>query len=324
VECDTGVVQIDSLRLDERATVARARRFMARLPDLVGTEAAALRAIDARLVVSDVPALGIAAARAAGLPAVALSNFTWDWVYAAYEGAEDVVSQVAEIYAASDVALRLPMWGGFASFPRIIDLPFIARRSRRDPREVRRHFGLPEHERLVLSSFGGYGVDGLDLDAISRLSGYRVIVSAGMPGSAARAPAGPAASTDTQAGRTTATEGGLIRLDEPTLYRGGYRYEDLVRAVDVVVTKPGYGIIAECLANDTALVYTSRGHFVEYDVLVKAMPALLRCAFISQDDLFAGRWVDALDAALAQPAPPERPATNGAEVAAALVMNLIE
>ena len=51
----------------------------------------------------------------------------------------------------------------------------------------------------------------------------------------------------------------------------GYRYEDLVRAADVVVTKPGYGIIAECLANDTALLYTDRGRFIEYDVLVAAM-----------------------------------------------------
>ena len=49
-----------------------------------------------------------------------------------------------------------------------------------------------------------------------------------------------------------------------------------MRAADVVVTKPGYGIIAECLANDTALLYTVRGHFIEYDVLVAAMPRFLR------------------------------------------------
>ena len=32
-----------------------------------------------------------------------------------------------------------------------------------------------------------------------------------------------------------------------------------MRAADVVVTKPGYGIISECIANDTAILYTSRG-----------------------------------------------------------------
>ena len=66
----------------------------------------------------------------------------------------------------------------------------------------------------------------------------------------------------------------MLYLSEQQLYDSGLRYEDLVRAADVVVTKPGYGIISEAIANDTALLYTSRGRFVEYDVLVKEMPTL--------------------------------------------------
>ncbi|MGH9200430.1 MAG: hypothetical protein ACRD2A_04250 [Vicinamibacterales bacterium] len=101
------------------------------------------------------------------------------------------------------------------------------------------------------------------------------------------------------------------------------RYEDLVSAVDVVVTKPGYGIIAECIANDTALLYTSRGHFVEYEVLVEQMPRFLKCGFISHADLFAGRWAPHLKAVLSQPDPPERPAVNGAEVVADLLLEML-
>ena len=105
-------------------------------------------------------------------------------------------------------------------------------------------------------------------------------------------------------------------VDERAIYAAGYRYEDLVRAVDVVATKPGYGIISECIANDTALLYTSRGHFAEYDVMVREMPRYLRCGFISNEDLYAGSWEPALDAVLAQPAPPERPPVDGADVVA--------
>ncbi len=94
------------------------------------------------------------------------------------------------------------------------------------------------------------------------------------------------------------------------MYDRGYRYEDLVRAVDVVVTKPGYGIISECLANDTALLYTSRGDFREYQVLVDAMPAFLRCAFIDHDDLFAGQWAPHLDAVAGAAAPPRSSANQ--------------
>ena len=116
---------------------------------------------------------------------------------------------------------------------------------------------------------------------------------------------------------------GVALLSEARLYDAGLRYEDLVAAVDVVVTKPGYGIISECVANDTAVLYTSRGRFVEYDVLVAAMPRFLRCGYIDHTDLFAGRWGQALDRLLAAPAPPERPATNGAEVAARMILERV-
>ena len=104
----------------------------------------------------------------------------------------------------------------------------------------------------------------------------------------------------------------------------GLQYEDLIAAADVVVSKPGYGIVSECVANDTALLYTSRGRFIEYDLFVAEMPRILRCRHISQEDLFAGRWADAVDALAAQPPPPERPRTDGAELAAARILNWLE
>jgi hypothetical protein len=87
-----------------------------------------------------------------------------------------------------------------------------------------------------------------------------------------------------------------------------------------VVTKPGYGIIAECIANDAAVLYTDRGRFAEYDVLVEAMPRYLRARFMPREDLFRGRWRDHLDAVVAQPSPPERPRTDGAQVAASYLL----
>lgn len=292
VEVDTGVVQIDSLRLDSAASIARAEAFMAMLERRAGTEVAFLREHCADLAISDLPALGIAAAAAAGIPAIASGNFTWDWIYDHYEGGARVAEQIGEIYSQTTLALRMPMWGGFETMSSIRDIPFVARRSWRDPGEVRSALGIPRDRRVVLTSFGGYGLAGIDADALAGMHGYHVL----LPG----------------------------MLDESAMYNRGYRYEDLVRAVDVVVTKPGYGIISECLANDTALLYTSRGDFREYQVLVTAMPQFLRCAFIDHPDLFAGRWQNHLDALLAQREPPTRPATNGAEVAADILLGILQ
>jgi UDP-N-acetylglucosamine:LPS N-acetylglucosamine transferase len=100
--------------------------------------------------------------------------------------------------------------------------------------------------------------------------------------------------------------------------------EDLVAAADVVVTKPGYGIVSECVAHQTAMLYTSRGHFREYDHMVEQMPVLLRCRFIPQEDLFAGRWKDALGALLGQPPAPRQVPTDGATHAAAAIQALTD
>ena len=205
------------------------------------------------------------------------------------------------------------MHGGFGTLREIVDLPFIARRSTRAPDDTRARLGLPRGQPLALLSFGGYGLQRIDLRAVAGLTDYAIVVTADVTANrrANEVPSGAG---------TSSLPDNVHLVDEQALYRGGLRYEDLVAAVDVVLTKPGYGIISECVANDTALVYTSRGHFVEYDVLVREMPRWLRCGFISNEDLLAGRWQQALDRALAQPAPSETIGVDGAERAAAIIL----
>jgi hypothetical protein len=284
VEVDTGVVQLDSLNLDAKSSIERAELFMETFDGRVAAEASFLKQHHVTLTVSDLPALGIAAGNAAGVPAIASGNFTWDWIYEHYEGGQRVARQIGEVYRGTAFALRMPMWGGFETMPDVRDIPFVARRSRRDTGEVRDALGIPRNRRVVLASFGGYGIAGFNDETLRTMKDYHVL----LPG----------------------------MVDENAMYDNGYRYEDLVRAVDVVVTKPGYGIISECIANDTALLYTSRGDFREYQLLVDEMPKHLRCAFIDHGDLFAGNWQSYLDALLAQEAPSIRPDVSGAAVAA--------
>jgi hypothetical protein len=305
-ECDTGIAQIDSLRLDEAETLRRAAAFYATFDQRVSAEAAVLRQTGARLVVGDIPPLAFAAAEAAGIPSVAVGNFTWDWIYEDYQperhGAAGLVPLVRAATAKACAFLRLPLCGGFAMAPAdaLRDIPLVARRSTRDPLETRRALGLPVDRKLVLLSFGGHGLKGMSAESFRSFGDDYVAVLTGHLEMTAAA---------RDRGR------GVMEFGEQALYDQGWRYEDLVAAVDVVATKPGYGIIAECAANDTALLYTSRGHFVEYEVLVREMPALVRAQFIPQEDLFAGSWRPYLDALLAQPRPAAA-RVDGAAVAA--------
>jgi L-arabinokinase len=309
LQCDAGMVQIDSLTVDTAESIRNAVEFQKRMPTLVAIEAAYLRHTGARVAVGDIPPLAIAAAHSAAIPSVAIGNFTWDWIYGdyLYDGAPELAADLRALYRHATSVLRLPMAGGFAGLEAVTrDIGFIARRSQHTQDHVRAALGLPpraEGKPLVLMSFGGYGVAGLDMAALGRLKDYTIAI------------------TDVRmSGNRMTTASELLYVPEQQIYDKGLRYEDLVRAADVVVTKPGYGIISEAIANDTSLLYTSRGHFVEYDVLVREMPRYLRVQFIEQDDLLSGNWSTALHKLMHLPAAPVRPLVNGAEVAAGEIL----
>ena len=146
--CDTGVVQIDSLRLDEAATIAAAREFYAPVDQRIQSEAALLRERRVALVISDAPPLACAAAAAAGVPSIVISNFTWDWIYEGYERsfereAPNVLPFIREAYAEASAGWRLPLGGGFQTFDAVVNLPLVARHATRSRPDVIAALGLP-------------------------------------------------------------------------------------------------------------------------------------------------------------------------------------
>ena len=244
-DVDTGAVQRGSLDVDVEATLVEAARFTSTIDARAEEEARWLASIEAALVVADIPVLACEAAARAGVPAIGIGNFTWDWIYEGYEEAAVIapglVERLGAAYALAVEGWRLPMCGGFGTFPRCRDLPLVARVARRSREEVRTVAGLPPDTPLALVSLGGFGAAGIDVAAAARLlSGRR----------------GDRVTTSYD---SFAAGPGVHTVDERVLDAAGLRYEDLVAAVDAVVSKPGYGIITDCAANGTALLYTSRG-----------------------------------------------------------------
>jgi L-arabinokinase len=308
--CDTGIIQASSITQDDEGTVRAALTFYETFDARVDREVETLAGRGVGLVVGDIPPLAFAVAARLGVPSVAIGNFTWDWIYQTHPGflpdGGAAIERMRACYRQATIALELPFSGGFEIFKHVERLPLIARRATQ-PREVTRaFFDLPADRPLALLSFGGYGLPALDLTRVDCGGEWVIATTDRVSTSSARLPEYVRLIQETQF------------LDSPV------RYEDLVAAADVVITKPGYGIISECVAGRTAMLYTSRGSFREYDVLVAALPAILRSAFISQQDLLAGRWQDALHAVLAAPPPPETRAVDGAERAADIIASLCE
>jgi L-arabinokinase len=228
VDCDVGLAQKDALRIDEEGTAAACRAFAAGFDERVGAEASWLRSSGARLVVGDIPPLAFAAAAEAGIPSVGIANFSWDWVYrgmsARHPSLLEAADAARDAYRRADLLLRLPFAGDLSAFPRIEELPLIARRPDVERGDARRRLVL-DGRPAVLLSFGGVGLPGFDPSALAPLRDLQFL-------SVGEWPAAPA----------------NLRSFEPARLQAlGLGYEDLVGAADVVVTKPGYGIVTDAI-----------------------------------------------------------------------------
>jgi len=288
---DVGVCQGDSLEMHLPATVEACRQLHAAAPALLAAESEELRRSGVDLVVTDVAALPCTAAALAGIPAVILSNFTWDWIYEGFLDEEPefakVIAWQRDCYRQARLGLRLPFPGPLP-VAEVIDLPLVTRRSHRPKAEIRRQLGINEGERLALLSFGGFGLEEATLEKATAMAGWVLLA-----------------------------EDPLVAINQKLRpLPPGVAYPDLVNAADVVVTKPGYGIVAECLTHQTAVLYTPRGNFREQPLLVDGLQRYGRALEIDNCRLRQADFREAFEQLLALPHPTEQIASNGAEVAA--------
>jgi L-arabinokinase len=293
---DVGLVQQGALVIDTAATAAACDAFEREMPARVEREAAWLRAMGARVVLGDIPPLAFRAAAEAGVPGIGMSNFSWDWIYAHLArqepGLSAAAAAAAAAYAQATNLLELPFAGDLSVFPRRTEVPLVVRRPSVTRAEARRRLGLGLAPAALLS-FGGLGLPGFEFSVLSKLRSFQFL----------SAPTGSAAPPNLR----------VVSLAD--LAAHGLTYLDLVAAADVVVTKPGYGIVTDAIACRTRMIYTERGDFPEYPVLVEKMTRWLPAVHVSNADLLAGLLRPALEAVLAT-AFPEPPRMDGAGVAA--------
>jgi hypothetical protein len=302
-ECDVGLVQRGALAIDEQQSLLRWCEFRAAWDGRVAREAEWLRRVGARLVLGDIPPLAFVAAARAGVARLGLANFSWDWIYAHLSAREPGFSEAVEwarrAYHDAQLLLRLPFAGDLSAFRKIEDIPLIARRSRLTRAETRAKLDLDDRP-LVLWSFGGHGLPGFKPAVLGPLTEFCFLLTE------------PVASPPAN----------VRSLDEPQLRRQGLGYEDLVAASDVIVTKPGYGIVTDAIAGRTRLVYTDRGDFPEYPILVAGMAEFLPAVHVTNEALLAGALTAALRQVSERDFPPP-PRLDGADVAAERLLGLL-
>jgi hypothetical protein len=189
--------------------------------------------------------------------------------------------------------LQLPMHGDCSVCPKILQVPLVARQGGRSRVELRKLLGIAENIKAYLISFT---VLPLEMAAQKRLEGIEQTVFL------YKKPLSYHFSNS-------------ICLDELNI-----SYGETVSAVDGVITKPGYGIVSDCLAHGTPLIYTDRGFFPEYPILVDAMTRHLAAVYLPSEELYGGHWQVAIRKLEEQPRTAPQIATDGDEVCARAIL----
>jgi hypothetical protein len=292
------------MTIDVAGSLAAHESFQRDWDRRVDEEARFIETLAPSLVVADIPPLAFAASARAGVPAVGMANFSWDWIAAQYEADEPRWGPISECYATAyalaECSYRLPLHSDFAAFRRVVDMPFVVNRSQHSRAACRERLGFDpdDRRRLVLVSFGGFGPGPIAGDPDDDLSDYCFVIIG-------EAPVG--------------IGGSWTSLPSPS----PVAHEDLMQACDAVVGKTGYGTVAEALAHEVRFLHLPRADFPETPLLEAGLHGLGCARAMPRADFETGRWRASLDALFALPAPPPPPALDGAErIAAALIERL--
>ena len=184
LECDTGIVQIDSLSLDEAETVRRASAFHERLDALAARRGAVAAARSARAWWSATSRRSPAPRRTRpACPSIALGNFTWDWIYEGYRDwlapGSDLIETLGDAYALADARCACRCTAASRRCARSSTCRSSRGDPRAHPRDTRRATRPAERSaRWCCCRSAATGCSASILARSAGLTGYTIVVTA--------------------------------------------------------------------------------------------------------------------------------------------------
>ena len=294
---DFGFVMRDAVCIDHAATALAYREFHAEWPQRVAAEAALLGALHPDLVISDVAYLPLAGAAQAGIPSLSMCSLNWADLFAYFFGSEawaaPIHQQMLAAYRGSACFLRLTPAMPMSELPRRRAISPVATLGCRVA--LYEMLNCAPGEKLVLIAFGGIDKE-TPVVRWPCTPGVRWLVPQAW---------------------------GVERADMSAIETLGLPFIDLLRSVDAVLTKPGYGTFTEAACNGTAVLYLRRDDWPEQDCLIDWLKDNARCREIDEMELSSGRLQESLAALWRQSTPPI-PRPTGAQEAAALIQGWLK
>lgn len=295
---DIGMIQLDALHFDVEGSLKAMSDLMATQEKLIQAELEFCRRTAIDLILSDMPPIAMEIAWRLMVPSMAITHFTWDWVYDHYTddfpAYRYLVKDIRKSYRKATMALQVqhPLPHEFDMFKQVEPIPLIHNRPTQTRDEVRAMLDIHDDRPLILLSMGGHTWGDGNITALKQMTDMIFLV---MP------------STWQQVSDTPEQ----FRV-VPTMLED---YHNVIAAADVIIGKAGGSTVAEVLAYRTPMIYTTQKNWREAQLLHDTMQQFASCLYVPVDDFEAGGWIPQLEAFLQRDHTWVDIPTNGVEVA---------
>jgi hypothetical protein len=266
---DIGLVQKTAFQADLNKTLRSLNDFLPFPASLVSEIARTVRKLDCVLIICDIAPMGIAVAKAAGVPSMLVENFTWDWIYEHYAATDSRfnghIEYLKTFFAAADYHIKAAPF--CSPGPADLTTSPVSRKIRASADRIRNRLGLGQTAAMVLITTGGIKQSYGFLQKLKRLPDIYFV----MPG------AGP---------KMQIRDNCIILPHHSDFY-----HPDLGNASDAVVGKVGYSTLAEVYQAGVPFGYVVRSNFRESAPMAAFIEKEMSGIFLKESDFISGSWV---------------------------------
>jgi uncharacterized protein (TIGR00661 family) len=223
------------------------------------------------LILSDIVPQPLIVADELGIPSIAISNFTWHYIFYNLFGDTPATERIKEAYQRADIALVLPFNEDmdFLKFRKKKKISLVSREITVDRRDMRRRHGIRDNELLIYLGVGisfdpAYmrGMKKIDMPDVKFLT----------------------------SSNTELPFGNVIRIPNNETETQNY-----IAMCDLVVSKAGYGTVSEAVRAKIPMFLLKREGFKEDELIGNKVEEMGIGKFISEKSFLDGDWVSDLN-----------------------------
>ncbi len=242
---DFGMTMFNAVAVDVPRSLDNYREYHADWEAKVAQAAHEMRALQPDLIFANVPYKSLAAAKFAGISAVAMCCLNWADIYRHYAPDDTesraIHAQMLAAYNSAEIFLKVSPTMPMDSLRKARTIAPIAQVGNKRRTLALSRCGGQEGDKLVLVAMGGIYYR-LPMENWPRIAGVRWLVPQAW---------------------------NIQRDDTSALETMGMTFSDLLASCDAVLTKPGYGTLAEAAYAGVPVIYVSRGEWPEQPYLVE-------------------------------------------------------